>query len=119
MNEHQGSLLHCRGQLMVFLDYSEPRGLGRGPTASWHGPGPPAGPPHTDRPLRLLPACPQVGCIHQAAFRREMKSYTVSEEALLKVLLHAAKYPTSAVNGVLLGSGGGAGACMGGMSGWD
>ncbi|KAI7844049.1 hypothetical protein COHA_002389 [Chlorella ohadii] len=33
-----------------------------------------------------------------------MKSCTLSEDALLKVLLHAAKHPTTAVNGVLLGT---------------
>lgn len=33
-----------------------------------------------------------------------MKAYSVGEEALLKVLLHAAKHPTSAVNGLLLGT---------------
>lgn len=33
-----------------------------------------------------------------------MKGCTLSEDALLKVLLHAAKHPTTAVNGVLLGT---------------
>lgn len=33
-----------------------------------------------------------------------MKTCTLSEDALLKVLLHAAKHPTTAVNGVLLGT---------------
>ena len=30
-------------------------------------------------------------------------SYTCDQTALLKILLHAAKYPAAAVNGVLLG----------------
>ena len=39
-----------------------------------------------------------------------MISYTVSERAYVKILLHAAKYPHKPVNGVLVGKDAGSGA---------
>ena len=39
-----------------------------------------------------------------AADSSRMKSYAIEGAAMLKILLHAAKHPTSAVNGVLLGT---------------